>query len=305
MRIVFFGSGAFGLPTLEALVERHEVSLILTQPDRPAGRGRQLTPTPVAAFAAARGLSVIKPESPNESDVIERIHAENADAFVVIAYGHKLSPALLNDYFAINLHGSLLPKYRGAAPINWAMINGERETGLSVIELAQRIDAGRMFATASTPIDPTETAGELHDRLAMMGPGLVLDVLQAHQRNALHPQTQHDAAATNAPKLTRADGEVDFDQPASRVRARIHGVTPWPGCAVQLGATPAKLCRVRDDESVSVDAEPGTLLDGGRIACNPGVIELLEIQPAGKRIMTFDEFARGHAITAGERCTTA
>src|SRR5688572_4055507 len=146
MRLVFFGSGAFGVPTFNCLEEVHDIALVVTQPDRPAGRNRALTPTPIAEYATQRRLEIIKPEKVNDAGVIERIRAAEADAFVVIAFGQKLGKALLKDRFAINLHGSLLPKYRGAAPINWAMINGEAETGVSVITLADRMDCGEILA---------------------------------------------------------------------------------------------------------------------------------------------------------------
>ena len=155
MRLIFFGSGDFGLPTLRKLTEVHDVVLAVSQPDRPAGRKRTLTPTPISRFAQDHSIEVFTPEKPNEPQAVARIRAAGADAYVVVAYGHKLGVELLDDLFAFNLHGSLLPKYRGAAPINWAVINGERETGVSVITLAQMMDAGELLARAATPIEPT------------------------------------------------------------------------------------------------------------------------------------------------------
>lgn len=302
-RIVYFGSGAFGLPTLRRLAEEHELALVVTQPDRRAGRHRQLTPTPIGEFAASRALVTYKPEDPNDSAAIERIHAVDADAFVVIAYGHKLSPALLDGHFAINLHASLLPKFRGAAPINWAMIANERETGVSVITLAQRMDAGEILAQRSTVIDPLETAGELHDRLSELGVEPVLQTLRAWREGTLEPVTQDDRLASCAPKLSKADGTVSFDQPAALVRARVHGLTPWPGCTVRLGEQMVKLLRVRVEES-GVEGVAGTVLDDGRIICNPGAVQILEIQPPGKRAMSWQDYVHGHRLPAGA-CMTA
>ncbi|MBT8485474.1 MAG: methionyl-tRNA formyltransferase, partial [Phycisphaerae bacterium] len=227
MQLVYFGSGVFGLPTLERLARDHQVRLVVSQPDRPAGRSRHPVPTPISSFATSAGLPVLRPERMDAPGVVEAIRAVDADAFVVIAYGHKLPAALLDDRFAINLHASLLPKYRGAAPINWAMINGESETGVSVITLAERMDAGLVLARRRLAIDARETAGELHDRLAELGPEIVQEVLSAQQTGTLRGVAQDPAEVSWAPRLKKADGTVDFDRPAVAVRQRIHGLTPW------------------------------------------------------------------------------
>lgn len=304
MRIVFFGSGEFGLPTLKRLVERHDVALVVSQPDRPAGRNRQQTPTPIARFAQDVGLAVFKPEKPNETEAVRCIHGISADAYVVIAYGHKISPALLDDTFAINLHASLLPKYRGAAPINWAMIHNEPTTGVSVITLAQRMDAGSILAQRETPIDRLETAGELHDRLAALGPDAVLTVLDQCASGSINGVEQDEAGASPAPKLSKADGILRFDAHAEAVRARIHGLTPWPGCAIRIGGKEVKLMRVRDVVERSAGAVPGSLSPDGFIACAPdgGSIQILELQPSGGKVMSFSDYSRGHSIAAGSMC---
>lgn len=299
MKLVFFGSGAFGLPTLKRLSVEHEVDLVVTQPDRPAGRGRSLTPTPIAAFAHSKGLKVAAPEDAEEL-TRERALLE-ASAFVVIAYGHKLSPQLLGEKFAINLHASLLPKYRGAAPINWAMINGEANTGLSVITLARRMDAGDILAQRSTPVDPHETAGELHDRLAAMGPDLVDEVLESFERATLKPRTQDESQATLAPKLSKADGTVSFDQPALRVRQRIHGLTPWPGCTVSVQDRTLRLARVEEVPGGEWSGEPGIVLPDGTIACAAGAIRPLAVQPPGGKMMSFTAYCNGQPLDPGAR----
>jgi methionyl-tRNA formyltransferase len=301
MRLVFFGSGAFGLPTLERLLEENEVKLVVSQPDRPAGRNRALTATPIAKFAQSRSMNVMKPPSVNEGAMVDSIRAFDVDAFIVIAFGQKLGKALLQDRFAINLHGSLLPKYRGAAPINWAMINGETEAGLSVITLAERMDAGDVLGQCATAIDPRETAGELHDRLAMLGPALMLEVLRQHESHSLEPLQQDETKATHAPKLSKADGRVSFDQPAQRVRLQIHGKTPWPGCFFKNGERLFRIHRAQMREQHSEIAEPGTVLSDYSVACSPGTIEILEVQPAGGKIMSFRAYRNGQPIEAGSR----
>lgn len=308
MRLLFFGSGEFGLPTLRDLYERHEVAAVVSQPDRPAGRKRKLTPTPIAAWAADQGLSVLKTDDVNQATFIEQVRGLRPDASVVVAFGQKLSSELIEAMgrLAVNLHSSLLPRYRGAAPINWAMIHGDRTTGVSVIGLAQRMDAGRIYATASLEISPVETAGELHDRLAQIGPQVVDGVLRDLEADALEPIEQDDSQASRAPKLSKADGTVDFDQSADRIRARIHGLTPWPGCRVDWlprgvdAPKPLIIGRVRDHVDRSAAAPPGTVLGDLRVAAAAGTIELLELQAPGTKMMSAEAFARGHGLSPGD-----
>jgi methionyl-tRNA formyltransferase len=302
MKIVYFGSGAFGLPTLRRLAREHDVLLAVTQPDRPSGRGRTLAPTPVAEFAQKRSIEVIRPEDVNEPSVVREIRGLGAAAHVVIAYGQKIAPPLREDVLHMNLHASLLPKYRGAAPINWAMINGEKEAGVTVIALADRMDAGDMYGRRSTPIDPFETAAELGERLADLGADLVIDVLAEAADGKLDPVPQDESLATRAPKLSKADGTVRFDRPAGAVRARIHGLTPWPGCTVRLGDTTLKLLRAGSGPGeAGTGAVPGDILEDGSVCCASGVLHLLSVQPAGGKAMTFDAFRRGHRVAAGAR----
>ncbi len=324
MKLLFFGSGEFGLPTLKHLQEQHEVVAVVSQPDRPAGRHQKLTPTPVAAFAAQRGLTMLKPEDANVDEVVTRLRALNAQAAVVIAFGQKLSPALIeaSGKLVVNLHASLLPRYRGAAPINWAMMNGDAETGVSVISLAQRMDAGLVYATAKTAIDPLETAGELHDRLALMGPGAVGQVLTDFVAGTLRGQTQDEALATRAPKLSRADGVVDFDAEADKVAARIHGLTPWPGVRVRWvkagegDDAPGReliLRRVapQPDLSCFISMRPGSrplpglIQENHRVVVRDGWVQLREVQLPGGKALAMEEFVRGHDLAPGDRLVGA
>ena len=301
MRLVYFGSSDFGLPTLQRLVVEHDVRLIVTQPDRPAGRRRRLSPTPIAAFAQRCGIELLKPEEANDSAVATRVHQVDPAALVVIAYGQKLGPELLNDTFAINLHGSLLPKYRGAAPINWAVINGETETGISVISMTQRMDAGAILVERATTIDPMETAGELERRLSELGPDLVLQTLAEHASGDLEPKPQDENLACPAPKLTKSDGTVRFDEPAPAVQRRVHGLTPRPGCTVMYNDQRLRLDRVTVIEDGATLGAPGEVLADGTIACAPGAVGLLAVQPAGGKLMSFDAYRRGHEIPTGSR----
>ncbi len=301
MRLVYFGSSDFGLPTLQRLVVEHDVRLIVTQPDRPAGRRRRLLPTPIAAFGERCGIELLKPENSNLAAVVAQIRQLEAEALVVIAYGQKLGSVLLHDTFAINLHGSLLPKYRGAAPINWAVINGETETGISVISMTQRMDAGAILAERATAIDPMETAGELEHRLSELGPDLVLQTLAEHASGDLEPKPQDDELACLAPKLTKADGTVCFDEPATVVQRRVHGLTPRPGCTVVYNDQRLRLDRVTVIEDRAMIGAPGEVLADGTIACAPGAVGLLAVQPAGGKLMSFDAYCRGHETPPGAR----
>lgn len=308
LHLVFFGSGEFGLPTLHRLVEdsaRFQVRSVVSQPDRPAGRRRHLTPTPVAEWAARQGLKVLKPEDVNDPEVVARIRGAGADAYVVIAFGQRIGRPLLEGVFAINLHGSMLPAYRGAAPIQRAMMDGATETGVSVIALADRMDAGEVYRAVATPIRTDETAGELHDRLAQLGPEAVVRVLEEFRMGALRPHAQDDRLVSLARKLTKAEGTVDFALPADRVRARVHGLTPWPGCAVQLDGQIVKLARVRDLPQRTYGAAPGEVLPDLSVACGQGAIEIVQIQPQGGRPMDLASFRNGHEYKLGMRLSPA
>lgn len=306
LRIVFFGSGSFGLPTLQALCDAHDVVMVVSQPDRPSGRGRELTPTPVAAWGARRGLHVIKAEDVNSRESLGMIKAMQADAFVVIAFGQKLSKELLAKTFAINLHASILPAYRGAAPINWAIIDGAGTTGVSVIGLADRMDAGDVFATRSTEIREYELAHELHDRLSLLGPEAVLETLERFARGEAKGTPQDESKATQARKLYRADGRVDVAAlSADEVCRRVHGLAPWPGVDVLIRGEPVRLVRVRAHPESSPDAERGTVLADGMVACGEGRLEIAVLMPHGSRPMAWADFRNGRRIAAGTRVEPA
>ncbi|MDP1660462.1 MAG: methionyl-tRNA formyltransferase [Phycisphaerales bacterium] len=318
MRLVFLGSGAFGLPALQALANdpSHTLLAVVSQPDKPAGRGMKITPTPIAQWAEAHlpAVPLLKPADINEPTVRDILRGLGADAWVVIAFGQKLSAPLLEGVFAINLHASLLPRWRGAAPINAAILAGDGVTGNSVITLAERMDAGLVLGTVERPIDPLVTAGELHDTLADAGPQLVLEVLAKRLSGQLQPVTQDEALVTKARKLAKADGILDFAETATRLRCRVHGLTPWPGVTVAihhgaadraLAPIQAKLLRVREAAEPH-SAAPGVFVDVRRalIACGGGTsLEVLELQPAGGKPIKWGEFVNGAGRALGAGAT--
>ncbi len=308
MRVLFLGSGAFGLPTLQSLAQggRHDIVGVVSQPDRPAGRGGELTPTPIAAWAGQNlGGPLIRAEDVNVEPVLGRLRALEADLWLVIAFGQKLSVALLEGKTAINLHASLLPRWRGAAPINAAILGGDPETGNSVITLAQRMDAGLVLGRTRRAIDPALTAGELHDLLAADGPALVEQTLSEIGTAGVRGEAQIESLVTKARKLSRADSWVDFGESAEACRRRVHGLTPWPGVSVRIQDKDLKLLRVAADPESGGSGPAGTLVDAstGRVACKDGsILRMLEVQPAGGKAMRWIDFARGRrpALADGE-----
>lgn len=318
MRLLFFGSGVFGLPTVKDLHARHELLAVVSQPDRPAGRKRQLTPTPVAAWALEHGVPVLREENVNTPGFVEKVKGFGAEASVVIAFGQKLGEELIEAMgeLAVNLHGSLLPKYRGAAPINWAVINGEPVAGVSVIGLAQKMDAGPVYAEASLRVEVLETAGELHDRLAELGPSAIGKVLSDLANGTLDPKEQDHALATKAPKLSKADGTVRFDQDSEAVRSRVHGLTPWPGCLVnwyckatgktgvltlgRVSAVPDLSCFIGLESAGSRPRLVGTVGEGYHVLTADGSVRLIEVQAPGTKMMPVSDFARGHGLGVGD-----
>ena len=293
-RIIFAGSGEFGLPALGALLDRHEVIQSLTQPDRPAGRGRAVTPTPIGAFATEKKLPLSKTPDINAE------HLPPADLMVVIAFGQKIAPPIVDHprLGSINLHASVLPKYRGAAPINWAIIRGEREAGNSVIRLASKMDAGAVLAQSHFPIGELETAGELHDRLAEDGATIVLRVIEQLIAGETTETPQDESRATLAPKLSREKSKLDFTRPAAELASQIRGMYPWPGCRVRLiDASGKETGRVT---LVRARAYAGT---GDTIAADlrVGGLEIVELQPEGKRPMSLTAYRNGHKWEAGMR----
>jgi methionyl-tRNA formyltransferase len=304
LRIIFAGSGEFGMPTLRALLDAgHDVVQVFTQPDRPAGRGRKLAPTPIGQFALDRNLPLTR------TDDINRESLPPADVMVVIAFGQKISDTVANHprFGSVNLHSSRLPKYRGAAPINWAILSGDPITGNSVIRLAQRMDAGPVLAMSELPIGELETAGELHDRLAADGAPLMLETLRRLADGSAIETSQDESKATRAIKLNRELSKIDWGKAADVVARQIRGMYPWPGCRVRLvdasGQDLARLTLVRARVAASTagDASPGSVLPDRAVATSQGAIEVVELQPEGKRPMPLTAYRNGHPWEPGMR----
>jgi methionyl-tRNA formyltransferase len=305
LRIIFAGSGEFGVPALKSLLAAgHEIVQVVTQPDRPAGRGRGLTPTPIATTSTQAALPLLRTENINAETLVD------SDVMVVIAFGQKIADAVVRHprLGSVNLHASLLPKYRGAAPINWAIMNGETVTGNSVIRLAQRMDAGVVLGQSRVTIGELETAGELHDRLAEDGAKLVPAVLDALASDQAQEIQQDDRQATLAPKLSREIAKLEWRRPAEQLARKIRGLYPWPGCRVRLcDAEGAELDRLRlvraraasDDEGDRWS--PGEVITSGFVQAGSGCLDIVECQPEGKRPMPLADYRRGHRWHAGLR----
>lgn len=315
MRIVLAGSGSFGLPALRALVEGgQEISLIVAQPDRPSGRGRVVRVGAIKWFAREKDIPVFQSGNINTPAAVRRIAEARPELLLVIAFGQKIGPKLIEmpTYGAINLHASLLPKYRGAAPVNRAIINGETETGLTVIAMTDQMDAGDILGQRATHIDPNETAGHLHDRLSALGARLVTEIVREILLDEVARRRQNENQATLAPRLKKNDGRIDWNRPAVAVHNQIRGVTPWPGAFTQLpraGKKKAPLRLVIDRTVLSQasvgKAAPGTVVAAGPqgidVATARGDVRVLALTPAGKRTMTAADFLNGHAVKPGAR----
>lgn len=318
MRIALLASGRFALPTLTALAGAHDLALVITQPDRPAGRKRRLTPTPVAEAAEPLNLSLIKPEDVNAPPVLEQLTDASVDMGVTVDFGQYIRQPItqIPRLGMMNLHPSLLPKYRGAGPINWTIINGETQTGNTMIRIASKMDSGDILAQRVHPVDPQVTAGQLHDVLAEHGAQLVLDTLDQAAAGTLTQTPQDESKATLAPKLSRDDAVIDWGQSAAAIRNRIHGLTPWPGVTLrylvgQRDEPPdvgnpehwprLKIGRCAVAEALSPPAGPGVMFEDGLVATGDQALRLLEVQPPGKRMMNWSDFQRGHALPTGTR----
>jgi len=314
MRILFLGSGEFAVPTLRHLAQSiHELPLVITQPARPSGRGRRTTPTPLCQAAIELELETLEVEDINAPEIVARIQALDTRLGLAIAFGQKIGPELLESMpgGCINLHASLLPKYRGAAPINWAVVRGEERTGCTVFQIVEPMDAGPVFVSRWTAIRPEETAGELHDRLAGIGVDAVDAALALFDEGAIPQGTpQVDAEATRAPKLKKADGYIRFDRPAAEVIRHIHGMTPWPGAAARYQSDDDRwekvnIARVRRAEVPgSPTIAPGTLDERRFVATDDAFIEILEIKPSSGRIMTWPDYVNGRHVAAGDQFLT-
>jgi methionyl-tRNA formyltransferase len=303
--IIFMGTPEFAVPSLQALVENsHDVALVVTRPDRPKGRGRKRVAPPVKTKALELSLEVLQASTPNSEEFIDHITRLEPDFIVVLAYGHILSENILQlpRFGTINIHASLLPKYRGPAPIQWAIINGEKETGITTMLMDKGVDTGDILLSQKEPVSPDDTAADLHDRLAVSGAELLIKTLDAYASNSIKPLKQDPRLATYAPLLKKQDGRIRWQRPAEQLEPFIRGMTPWPGAFTFHKKNRLKIFKAAPiSENVSEPA--GTILkafpDELQVATGKGALSILEIQgPSGKRLRTAD-FLRGYKLPTG------
>lgn len=321
MRILFWGTPAFALPSLSALTgEGHDVVGVVTQPDRPAGRGRRLTPSPVKEAALAEGLTVLTPDRPRGDSFMAQLDALAPDLSVVVAYGHILRAEVLDRprLGSLNVHASLLPELRGAAPIHWAVVRGHRETGVSIMQMTEGLDAGPVLLRRRTPIGPEDTVSDLTLRLAELGAEALVEALALLEAGLAEPEPQDDVRATWAPMIDRETARVDWTRSPRQVADHIRGMDRVPGAWTPLGGEPLKLFRPVVVEGAAGAAEaggasPGTVLPGsgeeGLLVAagtgdGAGVVRIGEVQPAGKRRMPAADWLRGGGVEPGQRLGT-
>ena len=307
LRIVFFGTPEFAVPTLDALLQStHQVVGVVTQPDRPRGRGQRTSEAPVKVRSLEAGVPVLQPERLRDPAFTAALAGLRADLGVVAAYGKILSEGVLATprLGMINVHASLLPRYRGAAPVHRAIIQGERETGITIMRVVKALDAGPMLATSRRAIDPEETSEEVERDLASIGAELALETIGRLAAGTACEIPQDESQATYAPRLTKDEGHVDWTQPADAVHNLIRGLQPWPRASTFHHGSRLILLRSR---RVAANGRPGTILEATddvlRVAAGEGAIDILEIQPEGKRAMNPRAFLAGHRTAVGDSFT--
>ena len=303
MRLVFLGTPAFAVPTLEACVAAgHEVVSVLTQPDRPSGRGQQLNAPPVKQSALRLGLPVYQPERVRRPEAVEHLRAQNADAMVVVGYGQIIPQAVIDlaPLGIINVHASLLPKYRGAGPVQWAMVRGETLTGVTTMRINAGLDTGDMLLKSETEIGPEETAPELALRLSIMGAHLLVETLD--RIGEIEPEPQDDAQATYAPLIRKEDGRIDWTQSALAVHNRARGLQPWPGAHTTFRGGALHLWKTRPHLRGTAHGGPGSFitLKPPVVCCGEGALELIEVQLEGRKRIAGADFVNGQRLTDNE-----
>ncbi len=307
MKLIFCGTPGFAVPTLEKLVqENFEVELVVTNPDEPAGRGGAPTPPPVKLAAHRHHLLVFQPRKLNDPSTQTLLTTFQPDALVVVAYGHLL-PGWMMDWprlGCINLHASLLPKYRGAAPIPWAIIHGERVTGVTTMKIDRGMDTGDILLSRPEPIHDDDTAATLGERLSRLGADLMVETLRGLEHGAIHPHPQDPQQASYAHKLKKEDGKITWSVSAQEIARRVRGLNPWPGAQTQFRGKYLRIWRALPSAENLRGAEPGTLIPEGnqlKVACGSGSLVLQELQLEGRNRLTSEEFMRGARLQPGEK----
>ncbi len=305
MKMVFMGTPDFAVVSLDRLIrENYEIITVITQPDRPSGRGNRVQSPPVKVRADQAGVRVMQPERIKDKEIIRALEELKPDIIIVVAYGQILPGEILGlpPLGCINVHASLLPKYRGAAPINWSIINGEEQTGITTMYMDKGLDTGDMLLQRTTGIGEHETAGQLHDRLAIMGAELLTETLCKLQKGGITPAAQDNKMATYAPQMDRSTGKVDWVLDARSIYNLIRGTNPWPGCYTLYNGERMKLfsARVLDQHSRGICGEITGMESGGMVVqTGRGRILITEIQMPSSRRMTVDEYVRGNSISMG------
>ena len=306
MRILFFGSASIGFQTLEALLASSQDELVgvVTQPDRPAGRKKKLTPCPVKTFALERNIPVFSPEKVGSSESFQALEKLNADLFVVVAYGQYIPQSVLDlpSFGSINLHPSLLPKYRGSSPIQWALADGETITGVTILYVSEKMDAGDILCQRDVPIGSNDNALTMELVLAQVGAELLMETVEKIRSGTVRATPQDEALVTEVRKLTKEDGRLDWTLPAETLNNRIRGFISWPGCFYETATGRIKVLGAAVESGRGV---PGEVLDvsgaGPLVATGEGALRLLKVQPAGKRAMDGAAYLRGYPLQPGNQ----
>jgi len=304
MKIIFMGTPDFAAASLEALIDsRHEIQAVVTQPDKPKGRKGELTPSPVKVVAEEKGIKVYQPLKVRDEEFVKTLRAYNPDVMVVVAFGQIIPLSILKmpKFGCVNIHGSLLPKYRGAAPIQWAVLDGEKETGITTILMDEGIDTGDILLKKTIKIDTDETSGSLFDKLMALGAETILETLDELEKGNLTPIKQGESPTAYAKMLTKAMGLIDFTRSAKELDCFVRGMDPWPSAYTLLAGKTLKLWKVRAvDGSGKAGSVIGIDKESFIIACGEGAIEVLEVQLEGKKRMSAGDFLKGSTLNIGQ-----
>jgi methionyl-tRNA formyltransferase len=304
MRVIFLGTPAFVVLSLEAVARKHEVISVVTQPDRPKGRGQELAASPVKLTAERLGLPVYQPERIRRPEAQAHLAELAPEIMIVVGYGQIIPQSVIDmaPRGIVNVHAPLLPKYRGAAPVQWAIVNGETRTGVTTMQINAGLDTGDILLERETEISPEETALELGERLAVIGAELLIETLDGLALGTITPRRQDEAQASHAPILKKEDGAISWNEPAGAIHNRVRGLLPWPGAHTRFRGQLLHIWRARVDRDRTALA-PGQVLSGGRfrVACGDGgVLEMLEVQLEGRKRMSGEAFANGQRLREGE-----
>lgn len=307
IRIVYMGTPDFAVEPLEAIIKAgYEVAAVVTQPDKQKGRGKEVKMTPVKVCALRHGIPVFQPVKIKEPEAVAELEKYQADLFVVAAFGQLLSEEILNmpEYGCINIHASLLPAYRGAAPIQWAVLNGEKESGVTIMQMDKGLDTGDMLLKRSVELSPKETGDSLHDKLMHLGAELIVEALSKLEKGELVPEKQKDELSSYAKKLTKAMGQIDWSKDAVSLERWIRGLNSWPSAYTFFGGKTLKIWEAQvTEENGAQKAEPGQVVsvsrEGFTVACGQGELQILSLQLEGKKRVLTREFLLGYQVEPG------